>query len=65
MKLITFTTDNHTRIGSVLDDRVIDLSAAAPALPTDMKSFLAAGADAWTPRTKHSQIVPRPFRWRR
>jgi 2-keto-4-pentenoate hydratase/2-oxohepta-3-ene-1,7-dioic acid hydratase in catechol pathway len=46
MKLITFTTDNHTRIGSVLDDRVIDLSAAAPALPTDMKSFLAAGADA-------------------
>jgi len=46
MKLVTFTSENHTRIGSVIGDRVIDLSVAAPSLPTDMKLFLAAGAEA-------------------
>jgi len=46
MKLVTFTLDNTTRIGAVVDDHIIDFSRAAPGLPTNMKSFLAAGGDA-------------------
>jgi len=46
MKLATFTFEHRTRIGVVIDDHVIDLSVAAPHLPQEMKSFLAAGADA-------------------
>ncbi|CAE7406088.1 Fahd2 [Symbiodinium microadriaticum] len=48
MKLATFTHNGNTRIGIVEDDAVIDLSQAAPDLPTDMVSFLEAGADAIT-----------------
>ncbi|MEP0070143.1 fumarylacetoacetate hydrolase family protein [Pyruvatibacter sp.] len=43
MKLATFTYGGTTRIGKVVDDKIIDLSKAAPSLPTDMISFLAAG----------------------
>lgn len=43
MKLATFTHGGTTRIGIVEGDEVIDLSAAAPDLPTDMLSFLQAG----------------------
>ncbi len=46
MKLATFTEQGRTRIGIVDGDGVIDLSRAAPDLPTDMKSFLAAGEAA-------------------
>ncbi len=46
MKLVTFTTEDNTRIGVVIDDKVIDLSLAAPGLPNDMKNFLIGGADA-------------------
>ena len=46
MKLVTFTTEGNTRIGVVIDDKVIDLSLTAPDLPTDMKNFLIGGADA-------------------
>ncbi len=46
MKLCTFTHDTHTRIGVVVDDQVVDLSAAAPQVPTEMAAFLEAGAAA-------------------
>jgi len=43
MKLATFTESGQTRIGVVVGEQVIDLSKAAPSLPTDMLSFLEAG----------------------
>lgn len=43
MKLATFTHDGATRIGVVVGDTVVDLSAAAPQLPTQMCAFLSAG----------------------
>ena len=46
MKLVTFTTEGNTRIGVVIDDKVIDLSSAATGLPNDMKNFLIGGDDA-------------------
>ena len=46
MKLVTFTQSGATRIGVMDGDNVVDLSAAAPDLPTEMCAFLAAGADA-------------------
>jgi 2-keto-4-pentenoate hydratase/2-oxohepta-3-ene-1,7-dioic acid hydratase in catechol pathway len=47
MKLVTFTESHRTRIGVVVDDQVVDLAQAAPELPGDMKSLLAAGESAW------------------
>lgn len=46
MKLATFTHGGVTRIGVVVGDAIVDLSAAAPDLPHDMTNFLAAGEDA-------------------
>lgn len=46
MKLATFTHAGRTRIGIVVDDRIVDLAVAAPELPTEMKAFLAAGPAA-------------------
>ena len=46
MKLATFTHGRETRIGVVVGELVIDLSRAAPELPTDMRSLLEAGDDA-------------------
>ncbi len=46
MKLTTFTHRNSTRIGVVTTDGVVDLSAAAPNLPTEMTSFLEGGREA-------------------
>lgn len=46
MKLATFTHSGRTRIGVVQDGGILDLSAAAPALPTEMRNFLEAGAPA-------------------
>ena len=43
MKLATFRDGDGVRIGIVVGELVIDLSAAAPELPTDMTAFLAAG----------------------
>ena len=43
MKLATFTHAGSTRIGVVTGDSVVDLSAAAPDLPTEMVAFLEAG----------------------
>jgi len=46
MKLATFVHGGATRIGVVVGDAIVDLSAADPKLPTDMVSFLGAGAAA-------------------
>ncbi len=43
MKLATFTHQGKTRIGVVKGDAIVDLSAAAPSLPTEMIGFLEAG----------------------
>jgi len=43
MRLVTFTDRSSTRIGVVEGDRILDLSAAAPELPTDMRLLLNGG----------------------
>lgn len=48
MKIATFTHSNKRRIGMIDGDEIIDLAAAAPELPTDMRSLLEAGDTAWT-----------------
>ena len=54
MKLATFSHGGRERIGVVVGELVIDLSAAAPDLPTDMTAFLAAG-DAALARARACQ----------
>ena len=46
MKLATFTQANRTRLGAVVGDEIVDFEAAAPDLPGDMISLLAAGESA-------------------
>jgi 2-keto-4-pentenoate hydratase/2-oxohepta-3-ene-1,7-dioic acid hydratase in catechol pathway len=46
MKLATFTHDGATRLGLVDGAEVVDLAAAAPALPREMVAFLEAGPAA-------------------
>jgi 2-keto-4-pentenoate hydratase/2-oxohepta-3-ene-1,7-dioic acid hydratase in catechol pathway len=46
MKLVTFTESGRTRIGVVTGDRIVDLSQAAPDLPTDMIDLLRGGPAA-------------------
>ena len=46
MKIATFTHRGSTRLGVVDGAEIVDLAAAAPALPHDMIAFLAAGAGA-------------------
>jgi 2-keto-4-pentenoate hydratase/2-oxohepta-3-ene-1,7-dioic acid hydratase in catechol pathway len=46
VKLCTFVRDGAARAGVVIDDAVVDLSAAAPALPRDLVALLAAGPSA-------------------
>jgi len=43
MKLVTFTHRGSTRIGVADGDQVVDLSSAAPELPTEMVALLEAG----------------------
>lgn len=43
MKLVTFSCRGRTSIGKVLDNRVIDLPASDPSLPTSMRALLAGG----------------------
>ena len=61
MKLATFTHDKRTRIGVVLDDEIVDLSAI-PLLPTDMIGFLNTGAEgmdmARAAATKPKTVLP-------
>ena len=46
MKLATFTHGGRTRLGIVTGDEMLDLAAAAPALPTEMRAFLEGGGSA-------------------
>jgi 2-keto-4-pentenoate hydratase/2-oxohepta-3-ene-1,7-dioic acid hydratase in catechol pathway len=46
MKLCTFSDAGARRVGVVIDDGVVDLSAAAPELPREMVALLAAGPTA-------------------
>lgn len=46
MKIATFTDRVAQRLGVVRDEGLVDLGAAAPDLPRDMISFLAAGKAA-------------------
>ncbi len=46
MKLVTFTQAGATRIGVVDGEAVVDLSTAAPELPSEMVAFLEAGDPA-------------------
>ena len=43
MKLATFTHQGSTRVGVVVGEGIVDLSAAAPSLPREMIAFLEAG----------------------
>ncbi|MEQ1638358.1 MAG: fumarylacetoacetate hydrolase family protein [Methylococcales bacterium] len=45
MKLVTFTHANHTRVGAVIENAVVD-SLANPAIPSNMLAFLNAGVTA-------------------
>jgi len=46
MRLCTFSDAGPARLGVVLEDEVVDLAAAAPALPRELTALLAAGEDA-------------------
>jgi len=46
MRFITFSQDNHTRVGLLVGEQVIDLSLADPGIPSDMRSFIEAGSVA-------------------
>ncbi|MCB1684995.1 MAG: fumarylacetoacetate hydrolase family protein [Pseudomonadales bacterium] len=47
MRYVTFTESGSTRIGVINDRGVIDLSVAAPDLPSSMRALIEAGPDAW------------------
>ena len=46
MRLATFKDERFTRVGVVVEDSIVDLSAAAPELPREMIAFLSVGAPA-------------------
>ncbi len=46
MKLVTFTHAGATRLGVVAGEEVVDLAAAAPDLPREMRALLEAGRPA-------------------
>jgi 2-keto-4-pentenoate hydratase/2-oxohepta-3-ene-1,7-dioic acid hydratase in catechol pathway len=46
MQLVTFSQNSATRVGVLTDNKIIDLSLAAPDLPTEMIALLAAGESA-------------------
>lgn len=58
MRLVTFTQNNSTRIGLLAADGVIDLSQAAPGLPTDMLGFLQAGDEAMATAREAATMSP-------
>lgn len=46
MKLVSFSEGGKTRVGIVQGDKVIDVAAAAPDLPTDLMQLIAKGDGA-------------------
>jgi 2-keto-4-pentenoate hydratase/2-oxohepta-3-ene-1,7-dioic acid hydratase in catechol pathway len=59
MRLATFSRGEGLGIGVVAGDDVVDLAAAAPALPRDMTAFLAAGPEAIAAARKAVAAGPR------
>jgi acylpyruvate hydrolase len=63
MKLVTFQQNGQTRIGVLRTSRgkesIVDLSIAAPKLPKNMKSLLAAGASALAAAEKAVKDAPK------
>ena len=45
MRLVTFAAGEQARTGVLVDDGVVDLVAAEPALPRDMRALLATGPE--------------------
>ena len=62
MKLATFTHAGRTRIGLVDGSDLVDLAAAAPALPQEMCAFLRAGRPALD--AARNALAPRSARLR-
>ncbi len=58
MKLATFTESGRTRVGVVQGDAIVDLSAAAPDLPTEMCALLAGGPDALAAAARAADGAP-------
>jgi 2-keto-4-pentenoate hydratase/2-oxohepta-3-ene-1,7-dioic acid hydratase in catechol pathway len=56
MKLATFTESDQTRVGVVVGDDIVDLSATAPDLPTEMTALLAAGPDALAAAARAAEV---------
>lgn len=46
MRLASFTHEQDTRVGVVVGEEIVDLRAAAPELPHDLKALLGAGDHA-------------------
>jgi 2-keto-4-pentenoate hydratase/2-oxohepta-3-ene-1,7-dioic acid hydratase in catechol pathway len=46
MRLCTFREGGAAKLGAIVDDEVVDLAEAAPALPRDLAALLAGGPDA-------------------
>src|SRR5690242_573761 len=46
MPLVYFSHKGRARLGKLFGDHVVDLSVAAPELPTDIIGFLSAGTSA-------------------
>lgn len=57
MRLVSFQRDGKDRIGCPVDDHIVDLSIAAPALPTALSSLLALGPDALEQARKHADTA--------
>ncbi|MEE2782925.1 MAG: fumarylacetoacetate hydrolase family protein [Pseudomonadota bacterium] len=54
MRLVTFTENNHTRIGIDSGTGIIDLSKANPDLPEQMTAFLSLGDEAMEAAAHHA-----------
>jgi 2-keto-4-pentenoate hydratase/2-oxohepta-3-ene-1,7-dioic acid hydratase in catechol pathway len=59
MKIARFRTDGRARLGVVDDDHVADLSAADPALPTDLVAVLEAGGEVMGALARAAETAPR------
>jgi 2-keto-4-pentenoate hydratase/2-oxohepta-3-ene-1,7-dioic acid hydratase in catechol pathway len=58
MRLAHFHHGTRSRLGVVVDDRVNDLAASAPDLPTDPLAFLAGGPDALAAARRATDASP-------
>jgi len=59
MRIATFTHGDGARLGAVEGDEIVDLTAARPDLPRDMRAFLEAGREALLVAAAASASGPR------